>query len=191
MPIPVSVHAQRYRRLPAASSLRTLPVLRRRRRHLLLGASGSVQPVMAPSIAGSTSHCLEDHGGSSDNANRDAFGCGRPSGPIIGGAIGGSLNTAWTDAMDGAATGLTRIPAISAAVRWRSGIAFIGKSERWLHREETQEQIILCKKEMLLHHTGPRAKPHCQSKAFIRIDFANINKIVNSMCSRSMARTFC
>ncbi len=141
-----SGHTQRYRRRPAASSPRTLPVLRRRRRHLLLGTPSSVQPVVAPSIAGSTSHCLEDHGGSSDNANRDAFGCGRRSGPIIGGAIGGSLNTAWTDAIDGAATGLTRIPAISAAVRWRSGIAFTGKSEGWLHREETQEQILLCKK---------------------------------------------
>ena len=74
---------------------------------------------------------------------------------------------AWIDAIDGAATGLTRIPAISAAVRWRSGIAFTGKSEGWLHREETQEQIPLCKKRMVLQQTGPQAKQHCQSEAFI------------------------
>ena len=46
--------------------------------------------------------------GSSGNAGGGAFGCGWPSGPIIGGVVGGSLNTAWIDAINGAATGLTR-----------------------------------------------------------------------------------
>ena len=106
-------------------------------------------------------------GGSSGNASGGAFGCGWPSGPIIGGVAGGSLNTAWIDAINGTATGLTRIPAISAAVRWGSGIAFTGRSERRLRREETQEQIPLCKKRMMLQQTGPQAKQHCQSEVSI------------------------